>query len=173
MSFVDARAPSLPEFHTFGPNEITTKSGLSSTVTKHIEMHRESWAQYPLVDAQGSLSRRYNVEESRTLCLWPLPRQGYMYRGRPYMLDLQIRFPSPAARLASVTSSMTSIHQRESTLPQLNPASFPAALQSVLILPQPNESGVPQMAVRRPLDVLKLPHQLGFQPPAFLHLLGG
>ena len=29
------------------------------------------------------------------------------------------------------------------------------------------------MVIRRPLNVLKLPDQLGLQPPAFLHLLGG
>jgi hypothetical protein len=55
---------------------------------------------------------------------------------------------------------------------QLNSASFRAALHERSYLPS-NESGVPQMVIRRPLNVLELPDQLGLQPPAFLHLLGG
>jgi hypothetical protein len=74
----------------------------------------------------------------------------------------------------STLDTATAVRQRESKADAARTLlGFPPHVTSLLILPQPNESGVPQMVVRRPLDVLKSAHQLGFQPPAFLHLLGG
>src|SRR5215813_13129751 len=42
-----------------------------------------------------------------------------------------------------------------------------------LLIPQPHETGVPKVSVRRPLGEFKLRDQQGLQPAAVLHLFFG
>ena len=57
--------------------------------------------------------------------------------------------------------------------PPKRPLAFPPHITRGAVFLECNETRMPQMVVRRPFDILELPHQDGFQPAALLQLVSG